>query len=88
MTEDRKYLDNGFPDRLSVVPSSPFYCKVSLTRKPRILFNGIEQPGNVQEYCVSEGWIKRQVATAKGGRAGRKALAFKAYGVVDVLKAT
>ena len=45
------------PDRLSTNPKSPHYDEALLTRGVGIRFNGKEKT-NVEEYCVSEGWIK------------------------------
>jgi hypothetical protein len=45
------------PDRLSVNPRSPLYDADVLQRGVGIRFNGVEKT-NVEEYCVSEGWIK------------------------------
>jgi Protein of unknown function (DUF3297) len=45
------------PDRLSVNPRSPLYDADVLSRGVGIRFNGVEKT-NVEEYCVSEGWIK------------------------------
>jgi hypothetical protein len=45
------------PDRLSVNPRSPLYDAEVLQRDVGIRFNGVEKH-NVEEYCVSEGWIK------------------------------
>ena len=45
------------PDRLSVDPDSPHFDDVILQRDVGIRFNG-EEKTNVEEYCVSEGWIK------------------------------
>ncbi len=45
------------PDRLSASPRSPFYAPDLLERGVGIMFNGVEKT-NVDEYCVSEGWIK------------------------------
>ncbi len=45
------------PDRLSNNPSSPFYDEALMTRGVGIRFNGGEKR-NVEEYCVSEGWIR------------------------------
>lgn len=79
------FLANGFPDRLSADPESPFFCRVSLQKKPRVMFNGVEQPGNVTEYCVSEGWIKRTTNASRNATRRGRALAFKVRGVVEVL---
>ena len=45
------------PDRLSNDPSSRFYNEALLARGIGIRFNGQERT-NVEEYCVSEGWIR------------------------------
>ncbi len=45
------------PDRLSVNPKSPHYDETVLQRDVGIRFNG-EEKTNVEEYCVSEGWIR------------------------------
>ena len=52
------------PDRLSTTPSSPFFNEELLTRGVGIKFNGIEKT-NVEEYCVSEGWVRLVAGTAK-----------------------
>jgi hypothetical protein len=45
------------PDRLSVNPRSPLYDADLLSRGVGIRFNGVEKT-NVEEYCISEGWIR------------------------------
>jgi len=45
------------PDRLSVNPKSPHYNEDVLKRDIGIRFDGKEKT-NVEEYCVSEGWIR------------------------------
>lgn len=45
------------PDRLSVNPQSPHYNEEVLKKDVGVRFNGAEK-NNVEEYCVSEGWIK------------------------------
>jgi hypothetical protein len=56
------------PDRLSSDPNSPFYDAELLERGIGIRFKGAEKT-NVEEYCVSEGWIRVAVGKAKD-RAG------------------
>ena len=51
------------PDRLSINPRSPHYNEEILKRNIGIRFNGSERT-NVEEYCVSEGWIR--VAAGRG----------------------
>jgi hypothetical protein len=48
------------PDRLAANPKSPFYNEALLTRGVGIRFNGTEKT-NVEEYCVSEGWVRLTV---------------------------
>ena len=45
------------PDRLSLNPSSPYFDEELLSRGIGIRFNGKEKT-NVEEYCISEGWIR------------------------------
>ena len=45
------------PDRLSVNPKSPHYNEEVLKRDIGIRFDGKEKT-NVEEYCISEGWIR------------------------------
>ena len=54
-TEDK--TPESMPDRLSLDPRSPFYDEALLGRGVGIRFNGQEKT-NVEEYCISEGWIR------------------------------
>ena len=45
------------PDHLSNNPKSPHYEQAALERGIGIRFNGTEKT-TVEEYCVSEGWIR------------------------------
>lgn len=54
MTEQ---LPDTLPDRLSNDPRSPFYQPELLERGIGIRFNGAER-NNVEEYCISEGWVR------------------------------
>ena len=45
------------PDRLCNDPRSPFYNEELMEKGVGIRFNGVEKT-NVEEYCVSEGWVK------------------------------
>ncbi|KQZ59721.1 MULTISPECIES: DUF3297 family protein [unclassified Lysobacter] len=51
------------PDRLSNDPRSPFHDDSLLERGIGIRFNGQERH-NVEEYCVSEGWVRVPVGKA------------------------
>ena len=68
------------PDRLSVDPSSPWYNGDLLARGVGIRFKG-EEKTNVEEYCVSEGWVRLALG-AKVDRHG-KALTIKLSGPVE-----
>jgi Protein of unknown function (DUF3297) len=45
------------PDRLSTNPRSPYYVRAVFEHAVGIRFNGKERT-DVEEYCLSEGWIK------------------------------
>ena len=45
------------PDRLSIDPRSPFHVATAFEREVGIKLNDKEHQ-NVEEYCISEGWIK------------------------------
>ena len=47
----------ALPDRLSVDPRSPHHVAAVFEREVGIRFNDKERM-DVQEYCISEGWIK------------------------------
>ncbi len=72
--------DDAPPDRLSTDPASPFYNEDLLRRGIGIRFKGQERT-NVEEYCVSESWIR--VAVGKTlDRKGRP-MTMKAAGSVE-----
>nr|WP_298798898.1 DUF3297 family protein [uncultured Acetobacter sp.] len=52
--------DTTVPDRLSVNPASPFFNEALLERGIGIRFKGVEKT-NVEEYCISEGWVRVSV---------------------------
>jgi len=69
------------PDRLCSDPRSKFYDEALLARGIGVRFNG-EERNNVEEYCVSEGWVRLAVGN-KVDRRGR-ALTFTHKGKVEV----
>jgi len=73
-------MSNPLPDRLSVNPNSPYYNEEILKRSVGIRFNGVERT-NVEEYCVSEGWIR--VAAGKGVDRRGNPLLMKISGTVE-----
>jgi hypothetical protein len=68
------------PDRLASNPSSPFYDAEVLNRGVGVRFKGVEKT-NVDEYCVSEGWVRLSV----GNTVDRKgnAMTVKLQGEVE-----
>ena len=52
------------PDRLSIDPRSPYYNAEVLSRDVGIRFKGAEKT-NVEEYCVSEGWVRLAAGNAR-----------------------
>jgi hypothetical protein len=64
VTETNASTDAGLPDRLSTDPRSPFYNETVLSRDVGIRFKGVEKT-NVEEYCVSEGWVRVTAGNAK-----------------------
>ncbi len=53
-------MSDTLPDRLSVNPDSPYYDAALLERGVGIRFKGADKT-NVEEYCVSEGWVRLTV---------------------------
>jgi hypothetical protein len=53
-------MTDTLPDRLSTNPKSPYYDEAVLARGVGIRFKG-EEKTNVDEYCVSEGWVRLAV---------------------------
>ncbi|MFC0387396.1 DUF3297 family protein [Muricoccus vinaceus] len=56
-------MTDTLPDRLSTDPKSPFFDAALLERGVGIRFKGVEK-NNVEEYCVSEGWVRLSVGKA------------------------
>ena len=50
-------MTDALPDRLSTNPRSPYYNEELLKRDIGIRFDGKDRK-DVDEYCVSEGWIR------------------------------
>ena len=73
-------MTDQMPDRLSVNPNSPYYNEDLLLRGVGIRFNG-EIKTNVEEYCISEGWIK--VAAGKALDRKGNPLTLKLKGEVE-----
>jgi hypothetical protein len=68
------------PDHLSLDPSSPFYDEDLLRRGVGIRFNGQEKT-NVEEYCISEGWIRVMAGRSRDRRGNPMTIKLK--GIVE-----
>ncbi|MFY8100254.1 MAG: DUF3297 family protein [Allorhizobium sp.] len=68
------------PDRLSVNPASPWYDADVLARGVGVRFKG-EEKTNVDEYCVSEGWVRLAAGKAVDRKGNQ--LTIKLQGVVE-----
>ncbi|MDO9709738.1 DUF3297 family protein [Paracraurococcus lichenis] len=68
------------PDRLSTDPGSPFFNQELLERGVGIRFKGVEKT-NVEEYCVSEGWVRVSVGKTLDRRG--KPMTMKLQGAVE-----
>lgn len=73
-------MTTTLPDRLSTDPDSAFYDEAILKRDVGVRFNGQEKT-NVEEYCVSEGWIR--VAAGKARDRKGNPLTIKLKGTVE-----
>jgi hypothetical protein len=69
------------PDRLSTDPRSPFFDQALLQRGVGVRFKGTERT-NVEEYCVSEGWVR--VAVGKTMDRKGNPMTMKLSGPVEV----
>jgi hypothetical protein len=69
-----------FPDRLSVDPRSPYYNAAVLEHDVGIKLDNKERT-NVEEYCISEGWIK--VAAGKARDRKGNPMTIKVKGKVE-----
>lgn len=68
------------PDRLSTDPDSPFHDAAALERGVGVRFKGVEK-NNVDEYCVSEGWVR--LAVGKTVDRHGKSMTIKLQGQVE-----
>ena len=80
MTDNNEAVTVELPDRLSTDPRSPFYNAEVLQRDVGIRFKGVERT-NVEEYCISEGWIR--VAVGKTMDRAGNPMTMKLQGPVE-----
>ena len=57
MTDTTQPSPPPLPDRLSADPRSPHHVAALFEHGVGIRFNGKERT-DVEEYCISEGWVK------------------------------
>lgn len=72
-------MTDSLPDRLAIDPANLFYDATALEREIGITLNGVEKT-TVEEYCISEGWVRVAVGKTKD-RFG-KPMTIKLKGVV------
>ena len=77
---DKKDSIPELPDHLSLDPRSPHFNGDVLERGVGIRFNGVEKT-NVEEYSVSEGWIR--VAAGRSRDRFGNPMTIKLKGVVE-----
>jgi hypothetical protein len=68
------------PDRLATSPDSPYHDAAVLERGVGVRFKGVEKT-NVDEYCVSEGWVRLAVGKAVDRKGN--AMTVKLQGTVE-----
>ncbi len=71
----------ALPDRLCIDPKSPHYNEAVLAFQIGIRFNGVEKT-NVEEYCISEGWVRVPAGGSSKDRKGNP-MTFKLSGKVE-----
>jgi hypothetical protein len=74
-------MTDALPDRLSTDPNSPYFNEEVLSRGIGVRFKGVERT-NVEEYCVSEGWVRLAVGKSVDRRG--MPITIKATGPVEV----
>jgi hypothetical protein len=73
-------MSDAPPDRLASDPDSPYHDAGLLERGVGVRFKGVEKT-NVEEYCVSEGWVRLAVGTTVDRRG--KPMTVKLQGTVE-----
>jgi len=73
-------MSDAPPDRLSTDERSKFHDAAALERGVGVRFNGVEKT-NVEEYCISEGWVRLPVGKTLDRRGNPMTL--KVKGVVE-----
>ena len=76
MTDASDSSSNTPPDHLSNDPRSKFHDAAVLERGIGIRFNGTER-NNVEEYCISEGWVRMAAGRSLDRRGQPMTMKFK-----------
>ena len=76
MTDAQTPSTDTPPDHLSNDPRSKFHDAGVLERGIGIRFNGTERT-NVEEYCISEGWVRMAAGRALDRRGQPMTMKFK-----------
>lgn len=79
-------MTDTLPDRLSVDPKSPYYNAELLERGIGIRFNGQERT-TVEEYCISEGWVRMAAGRSLDRRGQPITMKFKGEVIAYLLDA-
>jgi hypothetical protein len=79
-SRDAATMTDTLPDRLDVNPKSRFHDAAVLARGIGIRFDGKERH-DVEEYCVSEGWVRVPAGRARDRRGNP--MTFKLRGKVE-----
>jgi hypothetical protein len=74
-------MSETLPDRLAADPTSPYFNSELLGKGIGVRFNGKERT-DVEEYCLSEGWIRVPAGKSRD-RFGRP-LTIKLTGTLEV----
>ena len=82
MTDKTPQTRPALPDHLSIDPRSPHFNKDVLQFEVGIRFNGVQKT-NVDEYCVSEGWVRLPAGGKSKDRHGNP-MTVKIKGKVEV----
>jgi Protein of unknown function (DUF3297) len=82
MSEPTLDTKPALPDHLSINPKSPHFNRAVLEHQIGIRFNGVEKT-TVEEYCISEGWVRMPVGGKSKDRFGNP-MTMKMTGKVEV----
>jgi Protein of unknown function (DUF3297) len=82
MTDTTPDAKPALPDHLSIDPKSPHFHADVLQHQIGIRFNGVVKT-NVEEYCISEGWVRLPTGGKSKDRHGNP-MTVKVKGAVEV----